>query len=101
MEEASHANLLLHVLDASDPAIGEYYETTVKVLSELGAGEIPVITVLNKIDKLDDWNPSDTAATGALALYPGSVAVSAKNGLGLDALKRRVASKLQGSDITE
>jgi GTP-binding protein HflX len=54
LEEAARARLLIHVLDASDPEIENCYRTTVSVLSELGAQEIPAITALNKIDGLDD-----------------------------------------------
>jgi len=90
LEEASHANLLLHVLDASDAAIENCCKTTVAVLQELGAGEIPVITVLNKIDKLED--PAQIPAL--LAQFPESAAVSAKTGAGLDELKRQIIQKL-------
>jgi 50S ribosomal subunit-associated GTPase HflX len=58
----------------------------------LGAGEIPVITALNKIDKLDD------AARNAAQIeskFPDSVAISVKSGYGLDELKRRIAEKVE------
>jgi GTP-binding protein HflX len=91
LEEASHANLLLHVLDASDTAIESCYQTTISVLSDLGAGEIPVITVLNKTDCLQDSTHIETL----LARFPESVAISAKNGSGLDDLKNRIEKKLK------
>ena len=53
LEEAASADIILHVCDASDPEAREKAETTLSLLSELGCGEIPVITVLNKCDKLD------------------------------------------------
>ena len=53
LEEVALAGLLLHVLDASEPDIDSFYETTNAVLEELGAGNVPVITVLNKTDKAD------------------------------------------------
>ena len=90
LEEAAHANLLIHVLDASDPGIDSCYQTTVSVLQELGAGAIPVITVLNKNDRLEG-----AAHTEALlARFPESVAVSAKTGNGLDQLKNGIVRKL-------
>ena len=89
LEEAAHADLLIHVLDASDPAIDNCYQTTVSVLSDLGAGEIPVITVLNKIDKLSEQEQIETL----LSRFPESVAVSVKNGSGLDELKISIAKK--------
>jgi GTP-binding protein HflX len=93
LEEAAHANTLIHVLDASDSRIDHCYQTTVSVLSELGAGEIPVINVLNKIDKLEDASHLNDAGNveSLLAKFPESIAVSAKNGKGLEALKSRIA----------
>ena len=90
LEEAAFANLLIHVLDASDPGIETCYETTVSVLQELGAGEIPVITLLNKIDRLEDTEQLESL----LNRFPESLAVSVKNGTGLDELKREIAGKL-------
>jgi GTP-binding protein HflX len=89
LEEASHANLLLHVLDASDPDMDEYSKTTVQVLSELGAGEIPIITVLNKIDKVEKEQTDNL-----ISRYPESVAVSVKSGAGLDSLKQEIVKRL-------
>ncbi|MDR0495304.1 MAG: GTPase HflX [Treponema sp.] len=90
LEEAAHASLLIHVLDASDPAIENCYRTTIAVLQELGAGEIPVITVLNKVDLLSEPPLIETL----LAQYPESYAVSIKNGSGLDELKNHIGKKL-------
>ena len=87
LEEASHSNLLIHVLDASDPACEECYKTTIAVLAELGAGEIPVITALNKVDKLEDTALIESK-------FPDSVAISVKSGYGLDELKRRITEIL-------
>lgn len=90
LEEASHANLLIHVLDAADPEADECFRTTVSVLGELGAGSIPVITVLNKIDRLDE-----TQIQTMLSGFEGSVAVSVKEGNGLKDLKTAIAEKLK------
>ena len=86
LEEASRADLLLHVLDASDPEIENCYQTTVSVLSELGAEDIPSIIALNKTDRLD---ANQTEAL--LAHFPQSAAVSATTGFGLDDLKKLIA----------
>jgi len=91
LEEAAHSSLLLHILDVSDPSADECYQTTVSVLSELGAGEIPVITVLNKVDKLEDWNPA--YAESLLSRFPDSVAISVKSGYGIDMLKVNISNK--------
>jgi len=103
LEETAHASLLIHVLDAADPNIESYFGTTVSVLQELGAGEIPVITVLNKIDLLADTAHQDAAHIDAvhqdavLSRFPQSLGLSAKTGEGLDELKLRIAEKLSGS----
>jgi len=91
LEEAAHANLLIHVLDASDPNIENCFTTTVSVLQEMNAGEIPVITVLNKTDLL-----ADAAQTDALlSRFNQSLGISAKTGKGLDELKLRIVEKLR------
>ena len=95
LEEASLADILIHILDASEPDIESNYETTLSVLRELGdacsevprAGEIPMITVLNKIDKLSDVDEVQNR-------FPGSIVVSVRNGTGLDLLKDRIVSFL-------
>jgi GTP-binding protein HflX len=50
LEETVTADFLIHVLDASSPHVVEHHQTTMSVLSELGAADKPVLTVLNKID---------------------------------------------------
>ena len=52
-EEAADADLLLHVVDASDPARDQHIETTEALLAELELGAIPRILVFNKIDLVD------------------------------------------------
>jgi len=95
LEEASHANLLIHVLDISDPGIDECFQTTVSVLRELGAGEIPIVTVLNKADRLDEVQTQAILESGR---FPGSVAVSVKGGTGLKELKALLAEKFKEID---
>jgi GTP-binding protein HflX len=90
LEEASHASLLIHVLDASDPNIESCYQTTVSVLQELGAGEIPAIIVLNKDDLLTEPAHRESLA----ARFPQGIAVSAMNGGGLGELKNSIALRL-------
>ena len=50
LEEAVLADFLVQVVDASDPEAVRHYETTLEVLGELGAGDKPMIVVLNKLD---------------------------------------------------
>ena len=60
LEEIAEADLLLHVVDASHPNAREQIKAVEMTLSEIDAGHIPVILVLNKIDRLDD--PTGSAA---------------------------------------
>jgi GTP-binding protein HflX len=85
LEEAALADLLIHVLDASEPDIESFYHTTNAVLGELGAQNVPAITVLNKIDKVDA-----SALESLSSRFPGSTAISAKDGSGLVELKRQI-----------
>ncbi len=87
LEEASHAALILNVLDASDIDSEIQYETTLSVLRELNAGEIPMITVLNKADRVDSIQTF-------LNRYPESIAVSALKGSGLAELCARIENTL-------
>ena len=85
LEEAALADLLIHVLDASEPDIESFYQTTNSVLGELGAQNVPVITVLNKIDRVDD-----SVLENLLSRFPGSTAISVKDGKGLAELKLQI-----------
>jgi len=89
LEEAAIADFLIHILDASDPDIENNYDTTNSVLRELGAENIPVIILLNKIDRLP---PDRDILDGLLTRFPESIAVSVKEGRGLELLKERVAA---------
>jgi GTP-binding protein HflX len=93
LEEAAMADLLIHVLDASDPALDRYYETTLSVLRELGADHIPAILLLNKID-------TKKGAEGREDLsmrYAGAIPVSAVTGRGFPELLGRIESLLSAS----
>jgi len=84
LEEAALADILIHILDACAPDIESNYETTISVLRELGADEIPVIIVLNKIDKLE------AGCEELQNRFKDSIAISVKTGAGLDDLKKRI-----------
>jgi len=92
LEEASHADILLHILDVSEEEHTGQYETTLSVLQELGAGDIPMITVLNKIDRLQ----SAEELEAFLKMYPDSVPISATNGKGLPELCAHLEHTLSG-----
>ena len=74
LEEAREANLLLHVLDASDPAFRQQFEVTRTVLAELHADDAPSLVLLNKIDKVPE---SERAALREE--FPDALQVSARS----------------------
>ncbi len=68
LEEAACADIIIHVCDISDPDAAEKSEVTLKTLAELGASEIPVVTVLNKCDKITENIPTDDKTVKISAL---------------------------------
>lgn len=82
LEEVSQADMLLHVVDISHPKAKEQSDAVYRVLDEIGAKDKPVITVLNKTDKVGDRSLIDKA----LASFINPVAVSALKREGLDGL---------------
>jgi GTP-binding protein HflX len=93
LTEAREATLLLHVIDASDPRRAEHMAEVEHVLGQIGASEIPVMRVFNKIDRLE-LAPAVNRDDEDIAQ---AVWVSAAGGLGLDALGRVVAERLSRS----
>ena len=90
LEETLVADLVLHVVDASLPEdmLGEQMRAVDNVLAEIGAGEVPVEVVLNKIDLLDTLTRRRVSNR-----HPGAIQVSAATGVGLDDLKGRIAER--------
>lgn len=89
LEEVVEADLLLHVVDASHPLAPEMVDTVMGVLSDLGAGDKPMVMALNKCDRLSQPAPPVPTA-GAEAV----VLTSAVTGRGLDQLVRAVEESL-------
>jgi GTP-binding protein HflX len=90
LEEAVHADLLLHVVNAADPNAVAQYHAVVEVLEEIGARDKPTILVLNQIDEVEDR----TVLNNLESLHPNTVAISAQTGEGLDRLSAMVVSTL-------
>lgn len=84
LEEAASADIIIHVCDVSDPEAAEKADVTLKTLADLGAAEIPVVTVLNKCDLLTENIPEDDS----------TVKISAKKAQGIDRLLKVVAANL-------
>lgn len=95
LEESSNADLLLHVIDAHEPERDQQIEQVLAVLGEIGANELPMLEVYNKLDLLEGIEPQiQRDADGK----PQRVWVSARDGLGLDLLRQAVA-ELLGDDL--
>jgi GTP-binding protein HflX len=91
LDEALEASLLVHVIDASDPAWPRQRDVTLEVLGEIGAGEIRRLVVFNKIDRLgDDDDPRRAALEAALAADPDAIAISARRPEDVAALRQRI-----------
>jgi GTP-binding protein HflX len=88
-EEAADADLLLHVVDASDPAKDDHIRTTEKLLAELELDAIPRVVVYNKADLLEPVEARILARS-----RPGAVLVSATRRETTRALLERIASEL-------
>ena len=85
LEELSYADLLLHVIDTSNPEWREQAEVVEKLIVELGAEQTPRIDVFNKIDRC----PSEILPHGE-----DIVSISAKTGQGLDELLAKIGDRL-------
>ena len=99
LQEARDADLLLHVVDASDPLRGERIAQVREVLSGIGAGEIRELTVFNKIDLLEAAaaeRPRVTAGPGGL---PAQAWLSSVTGAGIEELRRAIAQAVRPNQI--
>lgn len=96
LQEAVDADLLLHVVDASNPGFPEQMAQVQRVLHEIGAADIPQLLVFNKLDALDaEQQPTllEDQYEVEGQMVP-RLFVSAKSGLGLDPLRRTLAARV-------
>ena len=99
LQEAADADLLLHVIDAASPQRAEQQAEVERVLDEIGASEVPQMLVFNKADLLDE-SQQPRESVDWIEAHPGvrrqRVFVSARTGLGLDALRAAIAEHASG-----
>jgi GTPase len=95
LQEAREADLLLHVVDVSDPFRVERQSDVESVLESIGAERIPVIRVLNKIDLSGHAPDVQRDERGR----PAAVSISAATGLGLEQLRQAVSDWLSSERI--
>ena len=95
LEETAQADLILHVIDGADPDRLTYQAVVEEVLIEIGAGDVPVVKVINKADLADRAVGVEHDASGAVS----AVVVSALAGEGLEALKEVAKAQLSQGRI--
>ncbi len=95
LEEAVHADLLLHVIDASSPEVFEQIDSVKTVLGQIGCGQKPILMLLNKCDIISGGGLFESLQT----VYPEAVAISARSGLNLDQLGERVQEIVRGKEL--
>jgi GTP-binding protein HflX len=91
LEETTQASILLHIVDCHDERRDENIEQVENVLTEIGADEIPVLQVFNKIDLLENFAPRTERNEEGV---PVRVWVSAVSGQGMDGLFDAVVERL-------
>jgi GTP-binding protein HflX len=96
LEETIHADLLLHVVDASSPVRMEQIEEVNAVLREIGADHIPQVLVWNKIDAVDTEPALERDEYDKIR----RVFISAQTGAGVDLLRQAIAEYAQGRHMT-
>ena len=87
LEEVTMADVILHVADAASQDLDEQIEAVRRVLGEIGAGDIPEVLALNKVDRV-----AGSVRARLARRFPGSVAVSALTGEGEEGLLEAVAA---------
>ncbi|MDP4152645.1 MAG: GTPase HflX [Bacillota bacterium] len=85
LEEVKYADLLVNVVDATSPEMFEHINVTHKLINDLGAGGIPVITAINKTDLLEE---------GQKPVIKDSVPISAKKGTNINLLCEMIYNRL-------
>ena len=95
LEEAVHADLLLHVLDVGHPRAEQQYKSVHEVLEEIGADGKPEILLLNKIDTEDGARQFPVWR----AVYPNAVGISAKTGQGIANMHEAIHRYVRGQQV--
>jgi GTP-binding protein HflX len=87
LDEALDASLLLHVVDAADPAFRSHIQVTKEVLEDIGAGKLASLVILNKIDIVDSSRKALLEKE-----FPEAIAMSALNPQDIEALRSRLVT---------
>jgi len=95
LEEAVNADLLVHVVDVSNPEAFRQIDSVNKVRAEIGCGRHPTLLALNKLDIARKAGDVEVLQT----LYPEALCISAKTGLGIERLRQAVLDKYRGDEL--
>ncbi len=95
LEEATHADMLLLMLDVSHPHAQLQLKTVVKVLTDIGCPDLPALLVLNKIDAIEDKD----VLSFWKSMFPDALAASAKRGDGVVQLAEVVRDQMLGRSL--
>ncbi|MCW2809766.1 MAG: putative GTP-binding protein [Friedmanniella sp.] len=94
LEESAQADLLVHVVDGSDPDPNGQISAVRAVLADIKAGDVPELIVLNKVDRADP-----DMITTLRTSYPGCVVVSARTGEGMEELRSTIEGRLPRPEV--
>lgn len=89
LEELEYADLLLHVIDASDPQREEHIAVVDRLIDKLAKPGVPVLRCYNKVDLMED--------IGSLPIGEENIPMCARNGVGMDELLTRIEQTLLGA----
>ncbi|MBM3819916.1 MAG: GTPase HflX [Acidimicrobiia bacterium] len=89
LEEVAEADLALHVIDAATPDRERHIAAVRRVLEEVGAADVPVIDVYNKVDLIDPEEQRRLTARD-----PAAALIAARTGQGIDELVQMVAARV-------
>ena len=93
LKEVLEADLVIIVLDISSTEIEEHLETINNVLQQMGANEVPLLHVLNKVDKISDNRKIDKVKR----LFINPVVISAEHHLMISDLRKRIIEKMESN----
>jgi GTP-binding protein HflX len=86
LAEVKEADILMHVIDSASPSHDDHIKVVEQTLEEIGATDVTIIKVFNKIDQLEDGLPTNGGK---------SVAISAKNGDGVPELRKLLVQEVK------
>lgn len=95
LEEAKYADMILHVVDASNPQMEAQMETVYKTLEDLGVENKPIYTLFNKIDRLQEVRYAELKDIHAKSV----LLISAKEGIGFEEVKELIREYLHSRQM--